>query len=203
MKSKLLRLYLTLALAFHAKASLYQTGTIPDGNLVGVSFAGSYDQAAPGATVSGLTVDLQLSGGFNGDLYSYLVAPNGTLVMLLNRPGVTTGNPFGYAGSGLNVTLSDAATAGSIQTTAETAGSVFTGTYQAAGSLANFNGSVADGTWTLYFADESPGGGQATLTGWSLDITPVPEPVNVAMVIFASCAVGAAGIRLLKRVYIR
>ena len=123
----------------------------------------------------------------------YLVAPNGTLVVLLNRPGVTTGNPFGYAGSGLNVTLSDAAS-GSIQTTAEAAGTAFTGTYQAAGSLASFNGGAADGTWALYFADESAGGGQATLSGWSLDITAVPEPVNVALVIFAAGVLGGGGI---------
>ena len=188
MKIKLLWLNLTLALAFHAEASLYQTGSIPDGNLVGVTFGGTYDQAAAGATVSSLTVNLQLSGGFNGDLYSYLVAPNGTLVMLLNRPGVTTGNPFGYSGSGLNITLSDTAFS-SIQSTTEAAGSVLAGTYQAAGSLASFNGSAANGNWTLYFADESVGGGQATLTGWSLDITAVPEPVNVAMATFAICMV--------------
>ena len=198
MKSKLLLLNLILALAFQAQGSLYQTGTIPDGNLVGVAFTGTYDEAAAGATVSSLAVNLQLSGGFNGDLYSYLVAPNGTLVVLLNRPGVTTGNPFGYSGSGLNVSLSDAASS-SIQTTAETGGSVFTGSYQAAGTLANFNGSSADGTWTLYFADESAGGGQATLSGWSLDITAVPEPVNAAMGIFACCVVGMAAIRQFKR----
>ena len=113
-----------------------------------------------GSTVGGLTVDLTVSGGYNGNLYAYLVAPNGTLVTLLNQPGVTGGNPFGYGGSGLNVTLSDTA-AGSIQTTAETAGAVFSGTYQAAGTLGNINGSAADGTWTLFFADEAAGGGQA------------------------------------------
>ena len=194
MKTILLLLTTTIILAFHAKASLYQTGTIPDGNFVGTSFSGTYDQAAAGATVSSLSVNLVLSGGFNGDLYAYLVAPNGSLVVLLNRPGVTSGNPFGYAGSGLNVSLSDTAS-GSIQTTAESSGSVFTGTYQAAGTLANFNGSAANGTWTLYFADESAGGGQATLNGWSLDITAVPEPVNVALAIFGVGVVSIGAVR--------
>jgi len=141
---------------------------------------------------------LELSGGFNGDLYSYLVAPNGTLVVLLNRPEVTTGNPFGYAGSGLDVTLSDAAS-GSIQTTAEVAGSAFTGTYQAAGSLASIDGGAADGTWTLYFADESSGGGQSTLSGWSLDITAVPESVNVALILFGGLIVSVGCIRWYRR----
>ena len=178
-----------LATVMNAGASLYPIGSIPDGNPVGVSFTGNYDQAAPGATVSGLTVDLSISGGYNGNLYTYLVAPNGTMVLLLNQPGATIGNPFGYAGSGLNVTLSDTA-AGSIQTTPETSGSTFSGNYQAAGTLANFNGSVADGNWTLFFADETAGGGQAILNGWSLNITAVPEPTNIALVIFGVGFVG-------------
>ena len=80
------------------------------------------------------------------------------MTVLLNQPGVTGSNPFGYSGSGLNVTLSDEGSSG-IQTTTETAGVPFTGTYQAAGSLANLDGSPADGTWTLFFADLSSGAG--------------------------------------------
>ena len=178
-------------------ASLYNVGSIPDGNPVGVSFTGTYDQATPGATVSGVTVNLNISGGYNGNLYAYLVAPNGTLVTLLDRPGVTSGNPFGYAGSGMNITLSDAAV-GSIQTTVETAGLTVTGNYQTAGTLAGFNGSVADGTWTLFFADRVTGGGQATLTSWSLGITAVPEPVNVAMALFGAGFIGVSALRLYR-----
>jgi len=183
-----------LATAMNSKSSLYAVGSITDGNPVGASFTGTYDGAASGATVDSLTVNLSVSGGYNGNLFSYLVAPNGTMVVLLNQPGVTGGNPFGYAGSGMNVTLLDSAS-GSIQTTMETAGSTISGNYQAAGSLANFNGSVADGTWTLFFADEVAGGGQATLTGWSLGITAVPEPVNVAMGCFVVILLAIAGVR--------
>jgi hypothetical protein len=117
--------------------------------------------------------------------------------MLLNQPGATISNPFGYGGSGLNITLSDTA-AGSIQTTPETPVSVFGSglAYQAAGSLSRFNGSPADGTWTLFFADEVAGGGQATLNGWSLNITAVPEPVNMALVIFGAALIGASAVRI-------
>ena len=119
--------------------------------------------------------------------------------MLLNQPGVTGGNPFGYAGSGLNISLSDTAS-GSIQTTPETPGSVFGSglAYQAAGSLSGFNGSAADGTWTLFFADEVAGGGQATLNGWSLNITAVPEPVNMALIIFGAALIGASAVRIYR-----
>ena len=170
---------------------------IPDGNPVGVSFGETVSDIPGASTVSGLTVDLSVSGGYNGNLYAYLVAPNGTLVMLLNQPGTTISNPFGYAGSGLNVTLSDSA-AGSIQTTPETPGSVFSGTFQAAGTLGAVNGSAADGTWTLFFADEVAGGSPATLNGWSLGITAVPEPVNLTMIIFGAGLVGFGIIRYFR-----
>jgi len=42
-------------------------------------------------------VNLSVSGSYNGNLYAYLVAPNGTLVLLLNRPGSWSGNPVSFA----------------------------------------------------------------------------------------------------------
>ena len=164
---------------------------IPVGNPLGVSVVESVSDLPVGSTVVGLTVDLTISGGYNGNLYAYLVAPNGTLVTLLNRPGVTGGNPFGFAGSGLNNVILQDGSAGNIDTATEVAGQPLTGTYAAAGTLANFNGSMADGTWTLFFADEVVGGGQPTLDGFSLNITAVPEQVNVALAIF----LGLVGLR--------
>ena len=41
-----------------------------------------------------------------------------------------------------------------------------------------------NGTWTIFFADLSSGE-TSTLNSWSLDITAVPEPVNVALGISA------------------
>jgi subtilisin-like proprotein convertase family protein len=157
---------------------------IPQGNPVGVTFSQTVSDIPAGETVGGLTVSFDVSGGYNGNLYGYLVAPNGTMVVLLNQPGVTGSTPFGYGGSGYNVTLEDTA-ADNIQTTPETTGVQFSGTYQADGTLANMNGSAADGTWDLYFADLANGGGTSTLQNWSLGITAVPEPVGIALGVFA------------------
>lgn len=49
-------------------------------------------------------------------------------------------------------------------------------------------------TWTLFFAD-GVNGDQTTLNGWSLDITAVPEPVNVVMGIFGVVLVGTGAVR--------
>jgi subtilisin-like proprotein convertase family protein len=175
----------------------FSGGTIPDGNPVGVKFVGTVSDIPAGFTVSGLTVGLNISGGYNGDLYAYLVAPNGTLVVLLNQPGVSV-DGWGASGAGMgngsvnSFMLSDSGNT-SIQN--ETSGSVLLGTYSAAGSLVSFNGSVADGTWTLYFADLSSGGGTSTLDSWSLNIEAVPEPVNVALGIFGGLLGGLVLVR--------
>jgi subtilisin-like proprotein convertase family protein len=168
---------------------------IPDGNPVGILCTGLVNgMPTTGSAAGTLTVQLTVSGGYNGDLFSYLVAPNGTRVNLLSRPGVGSGNPFGFGGSGLNVTLLDSASA-SIQTSFEAAGVQVVGDFQAQGSLAGFYGAPANGTWSLYFADLSAGGGQAMLNEWSLGIEAVPEPVNVALALFGVLFVVARTVR--------
>jgi subtilisin-like proprotein convertase family protein len=181
--------------AVSARATLYTetfdsgsaVGSIPEGNPVGITFGGTVSDIPAGLDVGSLTVTLNVSGGVNGSLYAELVAPNGTAVTLLNQPGTSPGNPFGGLGSGLSVTLSDGSP--SIQTASETPGQVLSGTFGAAGTLVNFSGSPANGSWELYFEDEVSGGGTSTLTGWTLNIETVPEPVNVALGIFAGLAV--------------
>jgi hypothetical protein len=61
---------------------------------------------------------------------------------------------------------------------------IFSGT---AGSPdTGFNGLNPNNTWGLVLWDNHPAGGnENALLGWSLDINPVPEPVNVALGIFA------------------
>jgi hypothetical protein len=41
-----------------------------------------------------------------------------------------------------------------------------------------------NGAWTLFFADLSGGGSPTRIQTWELEITAVPEPVNVALGIF-------------------
>ena len=189
-KQFLIGTLLTLLAASGARGSLYienftsgdSVGAIPDGSPIGATFSGMVSDA-PGIAVGELTLTLNISGGFNGNLFAYLNAPDGTHVVLMNQPGVTGENPFGASGAGMNITLQDTGAAnGSIQN--ETSAAVLSGLYNAAGTLADFNGSAADGTWELFFADEVSGGGTSTLTSWSLGINAVPEPVNTALAIF-------------------
>jgi len=170
-------------------AGALQSSTIYDGNPAYViANTMNLSTAGLGSSLSGLTVTVSLTGGANNGLYAYLVDPSGTMVTLMNQPGVGV-NGFGATGAGMNITLQDVGAAnGNIQNV--TSGLVLSGTYQADGGLSGFNGDNPNGNWTLYFADTIAGGGNATLNGWGLDITAVPEPVNVAMAIFGLGFIG-------------
>ena len=213
MKSCILTILLAAGLGVTTQAGLYNytysgsTVNIPDGNLSGWSDSHTFSSIP--SVIQSVTVTLNISGGYNGDLYAYL-SSGGALLPLLNRVGVGTGNSFGYSTSGLNVTLSDAGSLNIHGVSSPTSG----GTYQPDGrnigplsSAASFDagGTVTfgnafgavnpNGMWTLFIADVSSGGGQPVLQGWSLDITAVPEPVNVALGLFGSLFAGVTAVR--------
>lgn len=189
---------------------------IPDGSALGLASVTNLAIAgAGGGTITSLTVGLDITGGFNGDLYAYLVGPHGGYAVLLNRPGVTAGNSFGYSDTGFNVTFDDSV-AHSVHFY-QADGAAYNGngqlinTWQPDGEtidplsapglfpaaqiamLNSFNGSNPNGTWTLFVADLSAGG-QSTLVNWTLTLVATPEPSSVALL-----GVGLAGALLAVR----
>jgi subtilisin-like proprotein convertase family protein len=171
-------------------------GNIPVDNPAGLVSVGTITGAGALDQVVNLTVGLDISGGYNGNLFAYLIAPNGALVVLLDGPGVAA-NGFGASGSGMNIILSDAYTPqGNIQDV--TSGGTLSGTYNPANALSSLDGSSVNGNWTLFFADQTSGGGTSSLNSWSLDITAVPEPVNVALAMFGLLAMVPFLFRLVK-----
>jgi subtilisin-like proprotein convertase family protein len=197
----LLTAILLLALARSAQADFVSTmtansgfansGAIPDGSMTGWSDTRTVSGIG---NISDVSVTLNLSGGWNGDLYAYLVHGSGFSV-LLNRVGRGTGNAPGYGAAGMNVTLNDAAgiLANIHSVSVPTSG----GTYQPDGRnisplssvatfhsaspsalLSSFNGLNPSGNWTLFIADVS-GGDVSTVNGWSLQIASVPEPASL------------------------
>ena len=73
---------------------------VPDGNAAGISDVQNVSSAI--GAISSLKVRLKITGEFNGDLFAYLRHSSGYTV-LLNRPGKTSDNDYGYADSGLDV----------------------------------------------------------------------------------------------------
>jgi hypothetical protein len=175
----------TVAMTSAANATIYTTnwnsgfangGIVPDNNPSGWTDTRTVS-SMPAGTFAALSVNLQLSGGWNGDLYAYLVHDTGFTVLLdrVGAPGLT----YGYGDAGMNVTL--AATGSSIHSYGggNTFSSTPTGTWQVdntSGSLASFLSTLPNGTWSLFIADMS-GGDVTTVQSWGLqmDIVAVPE----------------------------
>src|SRR5689334_4981948 len=109
MKSVTLLTTLILGLCASAHAALYTGGTpnggiIQDGNLSG--WSDTINISGVSGPITSVSVNLNLSGGYNGDLYAYL-SYNGTLVPLLTRVGTSGTDSFGFGTSGMTVTLAD------------------------------------------------------------------------------------------------
>jgi hypothetical protein len=66
-------------------------------------------------------------------------------------------------------------------------------TYDA--TFTDFNGLNPNNTWGLVLWDNSTSGIENHLNGWSLNITAVPEPVNIALGIFAGLSASALVVR--------
>ncbi len=157
---------------------------IPAGDPVGVAFSQAI-QNPSSDPIASVDVTLDISGGYNGALYGYLVLQDGdgntATEILLNQVGTTTVNPFGSDGAGFdNITLSDTGTAN---------GSIHDATGVPAGVWlpdspntldGTFGGMTADGTWTLYLADLDAGTPTPTLVSWGVDVNlaSVPEPTS-------------------------
>jgi subtilisin-like proprotein convertase family protein len=156
-------------------ASVSPDAVIQDDNVNGLSSSITLNSAINSITSVQVTVDVVGSPyAFNGDYYAYLQYSSG-LVVLLNNLGGSIGNPYGSPGDGFNVTFSDSAP--NISTAPEVPLQALTGTYAPQeGSLSTFDGLNPDGTWTLFIADEQPGG-VGELKSWSLDVTGNPLTV--------------------------
>lgn len=158
-------------------------------------------------------VTIALDHTYAGDLTIKLQSPTGTLVTLLNRPGLFTpddGSQTGGDASNLSasfaITYDDSA-----GDSAEDMGqglldtdiignplngspSIYYPDADGAGNdlLAAFNTENANGTWTLYIADGAPAAIGA-LQQWSLHITTIPEPTTGLLA--AGSAIAATALR--------
>lgn len=162
----------------------------------------TYTFNVTGATgvVSDVSVDLNVSGGFNGNLYAYLDGPGGSpMAILLNRVGVSSSSTYGASDPGLAITLDGNASANihdyaSGSYPVNGSGQV-TGTYLADGrnisptsapglfdtapttsGLNVFNDTVANGVWTLFIANIGSGGGTPSLNEVGITVLTAPEP---------------------------
>lgn len=209
------------AQVFNFSASLPTPVSIPDNSAAGTAHSLTVSGVSSAIQSVQVQLNIQSQGVdpmYNGDLYVTLVH-NGTSVVLLNRVGRRDTSFTGYGDAGFDVTLSDSAAADVHNYRVTLNGSdlaplsygdtpgVLTGSWQPDGRTADpeavlatsprtsalsvFSGGSANGTWSLFAADLSPGA-SAALVAWSVSIVPVPEPTEVAAGVGLSLVVWAA-----------
>jgi len=177
---------MTAAAATHAtiyttnwNSGFANSGVVPDNNFSGWSDTRTVS-TMPAGTIASLSVDLHLTGGWNGDLYAYLVHDSGFTVLLDHvGTGVSGVSAYGYGDAGMNLNLTATGTSIHQYGGNTTFSGNPTGTFQTdntGGSLASFLSTNPNGTWSLFLADTS-GSSVSTVQNWGLqmDIVAVPE----------------------------
>ena len=181
---------------------------IPDNNASGIAFP--FNISAPNPSyISGVTVNLHIAGGWNGDLYAYLSHGSGFSV-LLNRVGRTALDADGFGASGFNISLADA-NATDIHSFG---GNPVNGGFAPDGRginpfnaldtsprdamLVNFTAYDPNGAWTLFFADLAPTA-VSTIQSWTVSIEAVPEPSVVGLAALGGMALALRRARKASR----
>jgi len=149
------------------------SGVVPDYTPDMPSWVDSRTVSGQEGIIQSVSVLLNMSGGWNGDMYAYLQHGLTGFTVLLNQIG-TGAN--GNAGIGFNVTFSDSGTTGLGDYMGNGSG-VLTGTWQPDGAgFGSFTGLDPNGGWNLYIQDGSKDG-VMTVNSWGLQLglSPVPE----------------------------
>lgn len=189
-----------LTTAAHAATTITENFTnttgsvIPDGDPSGLVQTLTPDTSI--ITLDSITVTVDLTGGWNGDLYAYLWH-GGKISVLMNRIGRTALNPAGSATGGLGV-IFDHTAATDIHSAPGGFGSSINGTFQPDGrnihpndaldttprtaGLDVFTGDAATGEYRLYLVDIASGE-EASLVSWSIALTgtAIPEPSAILL----------------------
>lgn len=158
------------------------TLAIPDGD-DGTSTPGTVDlpilvpsAAYDTAAISDLIFDLQINHTFTGDLRVTLISPNGTSVILMDRPGTASsyGSPYGCSNGNVDATFDDASGT-DVETQCNGIAPAISGSLNPTGALSDFDGEIASGIWVVRVEDNA-GSDTGSIIGAStcLNFTTVP-----------------------------
>jgi subtilisin-like proprotein convertase family protein len=129
---------------------------IPDNSTGGVVV--QIDIDAPGELIESVIMDLAIQHDWVGDLVVTLQSPAGTVVTLLDRPGIPSvgfPGPFGCGGRDVSVSFLDIATQDAESMCSTTATPVLSGDVSPLTPLGALAGEAADGLWLLTVSDNS------------------------------------------------
>ena len=143
--------------------------SIPDNTPSGATSTGTVSAPAF-ATITDVNLTIEIDHSSIGDLQATLTSPNGTTVVLFDRPGVPV-SPFGCAGNDLDVTFDDEAvnTATVFENLCGMVSPAISGSFQSSVPLSLFDGETPSGDWNLNVIDNS-NNDIGTIVSWTIDI---------------------------------
>jgi uncharacterized repeat protein (TIGR01451 family) len=142
---------------------------IPDNNPAGVGVTADVS-GVPGP-ITNVEVQVNATHTWVGDVTLTLTSPGGTVVTLLDRPGVPAGT-FGCNNENINVRFADGQPdPEGVCGAADAPWPVTDASPVPGDAMADFNGEDANGAWTLT-AFDAAGGDTGTIVDWELFITP-------------------------------
>jgi subtilisin-like proprotein convertase family protein len=156
------------ALVTPATPTSYTNNTainIPDNNATGINR--TITVPATAATITGITLNLNINHTWVGDLIVRLTSPSGTTRTLIDRPGVPN-TAFGCSGDNIVVLLSDAA-ALPVENQCAAGNPTINGTFSPNQTLAAFIGENPTGNWIINISDNA-GGDTGSFQSASLNI---------------------------------
>jgi len=214
-------IFFAILIAVGAHAQTYTTNSysqtvttiVPDGNPNGVS--STINVSGLFGTIADLSVTLNMTNGYNGDIYGYLYnSSSGGFAVLLNRVGVQGVDSFCYGDSGFHVTFTlatnnihyyrdqsysldgDGALLGNWGVDGRNidpaTNSATLGSTPPTALLDSFLNTNPNGDWTLFLADMSSGY-DSYWQDWQINLVTVPEPSTISIL----------GIAIAAAVYVR
>ncbi len=132
--------------------------TIPDNSPTGIPLPIEVS-AASSEVVSSVDLQLLINHDWIGDLTITLESPAGTIITLLDRPGIPSNGfpgPFGCGGQDLNATFTDNTLIPAESLCSTTATPVIFGFVIPTMPMDSFTSESPDGQWLLRIADLSP-----------------------------------------------
>lgn len=140
-------------------------GAITDNNTTTSTLA-----VGQSSTLSDVNVRVQITHTYVGDIKIQLQSPLGTVVTLLDRPGVPA-STYGCSSDDMDVTFDDAS-AFNLESYCPATTPWYVGPAMPVQPLSVLNGQNSAGTWTLIVSDNA-GGDLGSLVDWDLITTPV------------------------------
>jgi hypothetical protein len=149
--------------------------SIPDNNVSGIVIPIDVS-SAPGQIIDSISVSVDITHPWVGDLMIMLESPSGILVTLLDRPGIPAAGfpgPFGCGGRDISARFTQNATVAAEDVCSYAAQPVLAGSVLPSESLAILVGEAGDGRWMLHVSDRSSFD-TGTVTQVCLTTTTVP-----------------------------